>query len=434
MAEGGGRNFSRLIDFLDEPDVSEDIQASRREKPTEKGENDIEQLRTQLSEQNKIIQNLMQGVCDLSFKVSELVTEIRPKDSVPNPDEGKGNNSVHEKLPMSDSQGSHCRKLSEVEILTEVLKRNNSLKLAPEPEVFTLHSGKSLARFFGKFEQFCLSKFNMETYEQWTSELRKYLKDDLLEMFNANGGSDLEYSCMKDVLLQYAKESEDLLESRKYNLFLNAKHSPGEKLYIFALRLEKLFSAVYPDSNTDHNIELRNRFLQAIPSSLSKEIEKECYLVKIVNPEAEITWSSLKNLLRAKNNMHELSERTGTTSPSIWFNSSRNNVPMFNPNIPPPNYVSSHPCQCSSMMKAPTYVSSSSGLLCNNLSHAGGLSVGPGNYHLRNVDQKICSWCGKVGHHYDFCRRRLNLCLRCGNPNHKVIDCHQGYSRNEQLN
>ena len=209
-------------------------------------------------------------------------------------------------------------------------------------------------------------------------------------------------------------------------------------MYIFALRLEKLFTSVYPELNVDKNIELKTKFLQAIPSSAAKEIERECGLIKIVNPGTEITWSGLKNLLRAKNESVEMPISPKPVNSSIWYNSNDVHIPLYNPNVPPPNHSSSSNKvgRISYELGAPNQVSVHPGNFCSsNLPpYINCSAVSPSYKYVKNDSHLICSWCSKTGHHYDFCRRRLNLCLRCGNPNHRVVNCSQKYSKSQSLN
>ena len=400
-------------------------------------QDDMKAQHERIQMQQAELEQISSLVADLAMQVGSLVQEVKGKDDVKSGDKNKSNSENNKGTCKDVGDDSDTRRKSDVEILAEVLSRHHSNKLSPEPETFTLQSGKSLSRFFGKFEQYCISKFNTNTYEQWTSELGKFLKDELLDVFKANGGTDLEYSDMKSVLLQYASDSYETVENRKYELFLQAKPAPGEKLYIFALRLEKLFISVYPEVSVEKNIELKTKFLQAIPSSVAKEIENECCLVKIVNPGTEVTWSGLKNLLRVKNGAIEIPASTRDKNPSIWYNSAEVSTPFYNPNVPPPGHVPSK----NKVIRPFSYGSAAPNqmsvqpveFVSSNLPHNNS-AASPINQYMRIDNHLTCSWCSKSGHHYDFCRRRLNLCLRCGNPNHKVVDCPRQPSKSQPLN
>ena len=421
---------SNIQEFAEQPKNDMEYQQEQ----SENFHDGVEKLKSELKVQKEHSERQQCQLIDLSFQITELSLQVRNLVQ-----ELKGNNSSevkpdvgHEGSTSGEVGGeSDNRRRSDVEILAEVLTRHHSNKVAPEPESFTLNSGKSINRFFGKFEQYCISKFSTNTYEQWTSELGKFLKGDLLDVFKANGGSDLEYTNMKDILLQYANDSYETVENKKYELFLQAKPTPGEKLYIFALRLEKLFNTVYPELQAERNIELKTRFLQAIPSSAAKEIEKECCLVKIVNPGTEITWSSLKNLLRAKNESNEVLVSPKTVNPSIWYNSVNASLPIFNPNVPPPSQDAGRTpvgrmLSCGSSSPNPVPVQSKEFFSSNLSSYPNARTGSVRDENVQNDRQfalLTCSWCSRTGHHYDYCRKRLNLCLRCGNPNHRVVNC-----------
>ena len=68
-------------------------------------------------------------------------------------------------------------------------------------------------KFFDCFETYCRSKYDPDTYEQWSVELEAYLKDDLLKVFFANRGSDWNFSAMKLVLKKYCREAVDRISA-----------------------------------------------------------------------------------------------------------------------------------------------------------------------------------------------------------------------------
>jgi hypothetical protein len=51
----------------------------------------------------------------------------------------------------------------------------------------------------------------------------------------------------------------------------------------------------------------------------------------------------------------------------------------------------------------------------------------PGSGEPMQVDRqrKQCNFCKKFGHTMDTCRRKLGLCIRCGNAGHMIKDCPQ---------
>lgn len=58
----------------------------------------------------------------------------------------------------------------------------------PPPGKFKLEIGKSIIRFFQRFEWYCESKFTPETKELWTGELGTFFEGELLDGFQAYGG------------------------------------------------------------------------------------------------------------------------------------------------------------------------------------------------------------------------------------------------------
>ena len=310
------------------------------------------------------------------------------------------------------------RRRSSVEWIANVLAQHSS-KEAPKPEPFTLQSGKSIVKFLDRFEKYCLHKFSDGTYEQWTGELGTFLRDDMLSIYKANGGGDRDFSDMKKKLIEYCEEAKDRVSTTKYEKFLYAKIQPGEEMYMYALRLERLYQSAYPGQNAGESHELRARYLNSVSQMDARDVEKEWYLMKALKPETTLNWTSLKTLLRYRHALEVKIRRPNEdvmsstpVTPSVWYTSQTsqqslgpsvpgpvpNRMPLSEPRPPAPSFRSPdrprtktfYPAR-SSQQNSPT--------------------------------QLVCTWCHLVGHHVDVCRRRLGLCLACGSSDHYLEHC-----------
>ena len=318
---------------------------------------------------------------------------------------------------VPDTRTRHRRR-SSVDWIADVLAQH-SIKEAPKPEPFTLQSGKSIVKFLDRFENYCLHKFSDGTYEQWTGELGNFLRDEMLSIYKANGGGDRDFSDMKKTLIEYCEEAKDRVSTTKYERFLYAKIQPGEEMYMYALRLERLHQSAYPGQNVGESHELRARYLNSVAQTDAREVEKEWYLMKALKPETTLNWTSLKNLLRYR---HALEVKTcrpkeevmsGTpVTPSVWYTSQTgqqslgptvqgpvpNRMPLSEPHPPASNFRSRGRPQQTSLYPARSSQPNS-------------------------PTQLVCTWCQLVGHHVDVCRRRLGLCLACGSSEHYLEHC-----------
>lgn len=59
---------------------------------------------------------------------------------------------------------------------------------------------------------------------------------------------------------------------------------------MYALRLEQLFMSANPDQDPEASRDLQARFHGSIAPHDVKELDKECYMLKVLKQEVKIDW------------------------------------------------------------------------------------------------------------------------------------------------
>ena len=268
---------------------------------------------------------------------------------------------------------------------------------APKPEPFTLDPGRSFIRFLEAFEAYCSTRYSSKQKSLWTPELGRLLKDEAYQVYRACGGPDQKYSYMKRRLEEWYDSAKTRVSSSRKLQYENARPMEGEGLKIFATRLEHLYRKAYPGKGLDGK-DLKRRLVGALPRGVVDVLERDLALVRAVNGRQN-TWSNVLMLLEAQDESvrrgREVVENKISRNPSNdspWLGSVREKPKVAVARTSPrPNY-----------RKADVK-----------------------DRNLRSPATFICNWCKRPGHIYDYCRRRLNQCLRCGSPDHFVKNCPQ---------
>ena len=283
--------------------------------------------------------------------------------------------------------------------------------LAPLP--YDLDAESDFSMFIQNFEQFCSLEYGQDTYEQWGKVFGDYLKGEIKDIFDVIGGGNIPYSHLKVKITTHVHDYSTRKQSRLISQYNNLKLKSGESLYVFALRLERLYDTLYPSRNKDE--ELPTKFLTSIPTDVAREIESGLNFLKLL-PFTAVTWQLVVDFLKSKSSsvlptntsdMHTFNNYTSRNETHNWY---------------PSNQVTTH---FKAGVNKPVY---------NNKPSFEGNK--PANNNRSSFDNfkyskpTICSFCRKQGHYSNVCRSRLHQCLVCGDSSHKTLQCPDYRPRN----
>ena len=329
--------------------------------------------------------------------------------------------------------------------LAKVLDR----KGAPPPDVYDVDYGGSFKAFLKQFEDYCVGKFSGDSRERWTGELAKFLKGELLDMFRVFGGGVVSYSNMKKKLVSHCETELEKCETRKREKYIAASLGPDETPYMYALRLEHLFTAAYPGRETEMDVELTMKFLSSVPAFIKASLERELNILKTIYATEVVEWSKIKSLLKTQSGV-SMRDQTSAQAPRpikeepIWFTSSNvynlSATPQANVQRPSRDRQRSGPSKThrsrSFSQSRPRGAAGSMGPprgftqtgfprprcdYCNMPGHTEKICWR--RLGCAGLPTPRCDFCDLPGHTEKICWRRLGCCLRCGSTDHRMRDC-----------
>lgn len=261
---------------------------------------------------------------------------------------------------------------------------------APKPEDFDLSSGRSFRSFLKSFEEYCGHTFKGSS-SLWSSELKPFLKGSILQAFEALHVPGESYGDIKDRLLQFCDESQELVNRANRRKFEQITMRNRESLRLYAARMERDFRLAHPRKRVNVSSTLTNKFLETVPSSVKKHILNTRSILALQGQAFD--WSLILKLVSS----HEMDNndsqpvRSEPDETEVWATTSPMrtlSTAAVKPCQPPSDFLS----------QAREFRSASR-------------SSGP------------CSYCNRPGHNRDDCWRLNRRCLACGSPDHRIAQC-----------
>lgn len=270
-------------------------------------------------------------------------------------------------------------------------RRTRSSKEVVTPPVFKLNGRQTLKEFLSTFEIYFTRKYDGNQLEQ-TQELSKFLDGDLLRVFNAVGGACVKYRDMKKELISYYKSQKLGGTSFWKRELLNSELEHSEPLRIFGLRLSNIAKKAYPRNKKESAKQLRTKFLEAIPSSISTKILNSERMMKPFSSHKHMNFTALVEMA------NDLQSHDASVSEKkvMWSSNLNQERPVRNTSAAPRGNTDRQPSREFSRGKQ-----RQSGVAQRNI---------------------LCSYCHKPNHTRDKCWRAANLCLICGDE-HRMSDC-----------
>jgi hypothetical protein len=346
---------------------------------------------------------------------------------------------------VSSSSGDSPTDVDESE--EDVVIRSRKVKEVVQPAPFTMETGLSLRRFLQKFERYFKRKYNGDAYEE-TTELEKFLKGELLNVYHVAGGAEIRYDRMKKELLSYY-DSQKTQNHRYWKEELQkTTHISGESLVVYAMRLKNIALKAYTNKS-EMEKELNHHFKKTTPKWFKQKMENKESITKTVL-NRKLTWEERIELAkqeerkRKKDNNNATKEIQVTFSDKIEMAEGQdrfvkdrripiNNSPQrsnlrhrspdnrrqvqqyedrrsneINERSPDNrNYQGRNRYVYPSDMKRQTYRSPSRIMNINQTAY----------------QEKFCTFCGRKNHYFNACRLRQKQCLLCGGNDHFFKEC-----------
>ena len=261
--------------------------------------------------------------------------------------------------------------------------------------------------FFSGFESYFANKYEKDDYGQ-SQLLGEFLKDELLQVYDAMGGRSLKYSSMKTKLISHYKKMKVGGKSYwKHALQTSMPHS-DEPYDIFGMRLSELAKRAYPGDSTELKRqcakELRKAFLSNLPDYIVEQIETTERSLKAASAGRQkvMNFAALTEFARDLQFKEPKPTSVMWTSAACSSQPSNERTKVFKPSQPEKNKNNENQSYNKRRGGTPDKHS-------KNAAPRTSSSPSP---------RPRCSFCGYEGHTRNKCWREGGLCLICGGQHH----------------
>ena len=253
----------------------------------------------------------------------------------------------------------------------------------PEPGAFSIESGKSFCDFRERFERYCSCQYSGNK-DDWVYPLEKFLTGQIKNVYlSIREGTNQYFPLMCELEEWYTRRKKILVIDQKA-IVRNMTMMHGESMDAYVTRLEGAARAAYGHQFAKY---ARRRLLETAPESFRQTLSTENWRSQITN-DCELPWSHIQDLaaitsLKWKSKSGKPGQQQDYSTVGTMAMDSQPNKPVN---------------------KQRTWQ--------------------PQDYKQKSGLTQ-CTSCGKTGHKYENCRKRLGLCYKCGQPGHMTGNCPQ---------
>ena len=250
------------------------------------------------------------------------------------------------------------------------------------PELAAFDDGglESLEEYFDRFEHFCCRKYGPDK-RQWLVVLEGKLTSEYLSCFKMSGGNSASYEVIKIQLINFYNNLKELGSIPVTN-FSSVRYE-GEGFYNYMSKLRFLFVKAYPRENPDTSKVLYEKLRDTLPEHVRKLVSAK-YIEISTMFNKQITYTALQSYVLSL----ESCEKIQKVEPTLAFvekDEPEKTQDLTRPRI---SFRKSTPKEL-------------------------------------EKDEKVCSFCKKVGHTEEKCFKKLKLCYQCGSSKHFILNCNK---------
>lgn len=291
----------------------------------------------------------------------------------------------------------------ELSVLEKLLSKLDNRKLH-EMEPYDENCGLELSEYLRRFEEYYSKNYKGEKY-LWLGVLESKLQGRTLQGFKSVRQDDEGYEKTKRKLLRWHKEETETRATTARKNFDRARMKDGESVSIYCNRLLKLFKMAYPKKNHECNNALLNKLKETVNKKLKNIIQNQIISHKI--DDKRITWNKIQKLARIYDIENDLKEDETKESDEdiVVINLSNKN-----------NWHDNEKKEQNKSEKEGNYT--------RQYRNEEGRNFYKTRENINPNYEEMCKYCGRYGHAYENCRKRLRECFKCGKPNHIARDCY----------
>lgn len=279
----------------------------------------------------------------------------------------------------------------------------------PELEAYIEDNGLDLEEYLERFEDYFKENYKGSSY-LWLGELEGKLKGRTLEGYKSVKLSDDSFPAVKKKLIKWYRDEKESRKKISRKNFEKAKMKSNESTLMYSNRLLQLFKIAYPKKIYNTSELLRTKFTNTVSKKMKNIIDNQVLCHKI--NDIKITYEKLQKCASIYDVENESRLEVSDDDEIVEINFSSNfKNPMNNKiksNWPKENVTY--------QQKWKNNENNNNSPRFENLRFNG---------KFQNNFGQTCNYCGRYGHKFVDCRKRLKSCFICGGNDHFVKDCRE---------
>jgi len=321
--------------------------------------------------------------------------------------------------------------------IAKLRKIGRDTRQAPTMANFDEESGMDLKQYLKQFEIHCRINFR-GLPRFWEGELESKLSGNTLAAFKSVRTIGDSWETLTKKLIRCYEHDKIARKIKFQEKFKQAKHIPGESMFLLATRLEKIFRAAHPSKCVNNSKTLRDKFIEVAPSRYQSIIHNQIVTRKMKNKR--VTWEHVKKIATFCEAEKKHKRKDEPEEIIINVGSAQNQQTKRNRDTP--EHTRGNNSFPRGMFKGDYRTAGTYGY--NQQEHnfirppvrryephsfMNQFRPPPPPEHVTN-NMDRCSCCNKPGHTIEECKIRLNACFKCGSQEHYIRNCPHRPSQN----